>query len=76
MAEVTTRSLKNERTILRDVVPVDTPFLLGIFLGDICNFKCKYCIQSADESLGRRREDVKRGCPHSWGRFETDRQLS
>ncbi|MCI8881316.1 MAG: radical SAM protein [Clostridiaceae bacterium] len=49
MAEITTRSLKNDRTVLKDVVPIDTPFLLGIFLGDICNFKCKYCIQSADE---------------------------
>lgn len=60
MAEVTTRSLKNERTILRDVVPVDTPFLLGIFLGDICNFKCKYCIQSADESVEEKKQLVRK----------------
>ena len=50
MAEFTTRSLEKDRTLLRDVVPIDTPFLLGFFLGDICNFKCKYCIQSAEES--------------------------
>lgn len=49
MAEFTTRSIKNGRTVLKDAVPVDTPFLLGFFLGDICNFKCKYCIQSASE---------------------------
>lgn len=49
MAELTMRSQKCGRTILKDVVPLDTPFLFGIFLGDICNFKCKYCIQSAPE---------------------------
>lgn len=50
MAEKMMRSQKSGRTVLHEVVPVDTPFLLGIFLGDICNFKCKYCIQSAGEN--------------------------
>ena len=59
MAEITTRSLKNDRTVLRDVVPIDTPFLLGIFVGDICNFKCKYCIQSADDSVNEKKQLVK-----------------
>lgn len=49
MAEVTTRSREKGRTVLKDVLPLDTPFLFGIYLGDICNFKCKYCIQSAPE---------------------------
>ncbi len=48
MAKVEIRNLKENRTVLRDVVPVDTPFLVGFFLGDICNFKCKYCIQSVE----------------------------
>lgn len=60
MAEITTRSLKNERTLLREEVPVDTPFLLGIFLGDICNFKCKYCIQSADEETEEKKQLVRK----------------
>lgn len=60
MAEITTRSLKNERTVLHEVVPVDTPFLLGIFLGDICNFKCKYCIQSADENTEEKKQLVRK----------------
>lgn len=60
MAEITTRSLKNERTVLHEAVPVDTPFLLGIFLGDICNFKCKYCIQSTDENTEEKKQLVRK----------------
>lgn len=50
-AIITTRGQKNNRTILHEVVPIDTPFLFGIFVGDVCNFKCKYCIQSANEGV-------------------------
>jgi Predicted Fe-S oxidoreductases len=37
------------RTILADVVPLKTPFLLYIFPIYACNFKCKYCIFSVDK---------------------------
>lgn len=40
------RAGQTERTILADVVPIDTPYVFGIFVGDICNFRCKYCVQS------------------------------
>ncbi|MCM1258666.1 MAG: radical SAM protein [Roseburia sp.] len=60
MAEITPRSLKKNRTVLHEVVPVDTPFLLGIFLGDLCNFKCKYCIQSADDSTPEKQQLTKK----------------
>lgn len=60
MAEVTTRSLKNDRAVLRDIVPIDTPFLLGIFTGDICNFKCKYCIQSTAEGTKEKKQLVRK----------------
>lgn len=60
MAEITTRSLKKNRTVLHEVVPVSTPFLLGIFLGDICNFRCKYCIQSAEDSSPEKQTLVKK----------------
>lgn len=46
IAEYTPRSEVKRRTALADVVPIDTPYVVGIFLGDICNFRCKYCIQS------------------------------
>lgn len=60
MAEVTTRSLKKGRTVLHEVLPVDTPFLLGIFMGDICNFKCRYCIQSASEDIPEKKQLVNK----------------
>lgn len=47
MAEIRGRKQIN-RTVLHEVVPLDVPFVLGIYLGDVCNFKCKYCVQSAD----------------------------
>lgn len=31
MAKVEIRNLKENRTVLRNVVPVDTPFLVGFF---------------------------------------------
>lgn len=60
MAEVTTRSLKKNRTILHEVIPIDTPFLFGIFVGDVCNFKCKYCIQSADNDVPEKKQLVNK----------------
>lgn len=68
MAEFTTRSLEKDRTLLRDVVPIDTPFLLGFFLGDICNFKCKYCIQSAEESTPEKKQLVRKFL--DWSTFQ------
>lgn len=59
MAEVAQRSLKTNRTVLHKVIPIDTPFLLGIFVGDICNFKCRYCIQSAEDTVPEKQTLVK-----------------
>jgi len=33
------------RAILKDVIPIQTPYVLGIWTGDVCNIKCRYCIQ-------------------------------
>lgn len=42
----TSRSEEENRSILADVIPLDTPYVFGFFVGDICNFRCKYCVQS------------------------------
>ena len=42
------RSEITDRNILADVVPLQTPYVVTIYIGDICNFKCKYC----EHSLG------------------------
>ena len=38
----------DDRTILADAIPLESPFTLNIFPSNICNFKCKYC----EHSLG------------------------
>lgn len=42
------RSEVTGRSILADVIPLQTPYVVTIYLGDVCNFKCKYC----EHSLG------------------------
>ena len=42
------RSEVTDRSILADVVPLQTPYVVTIYIGDICNYKCKYC----EHSLG------------------------
>ena len=49
-----TRSQKLGRTVLHEVLPAETPFLLGIFTGDVCNFKCRYCIQSVADTVSEK----------------------
>ena len=35
-----------DRVMLKDVLPVKTPFSFLVFTGDICNINCNYCIHS------------------------------
>ena len=42
------RSEVTGRSILADVVPLQTSYVVTIYIGDICIFKCKYC----EHSLG------------------------
>lgn len=37
-----------ERTLLKDVVPLDTPYTLNIESSSLCNIRCKYCAHSVD----------------------------
>ncbi len=37
---------EQERIILKDVVPLDTPFTLFISPSQLCNFKCNFCTHS------------------------------
>ena len=38
-----------KRTVLAEVLPLDTPFVVQIFPIYACNFKCCYCIFSVDK---------------------------
>lgn len=39
-----------KRTVLAEVLPLDTPFVVQIFPVYACNFKCGYCIFSVDKA--------------------------
>lgn len=51
------RAGKN-RTRLAEKIPVEIPYVVGFFTGDICNFKCKYCAHSLGEDIYRIDKDV------------------
>ncbi|QFY88660.2 radical SAM protein [Magnetovirga frankeli] len=40
----------NQRRLLRDIVPLDTPFTLFIAPSQVCNFKCSYCLHALSNS--------------------------
>lgn len=61
MSKYTSRSEDEHRSVLSEVVPVDTPYVFGFFLGDVCNFRCKYCVQSVLQGRGGGTEDEYRG---------------
>lgn len=35
-----------DRQLLRQILPIDTPLIINLFVSNVCNFKCNYCIQS------------------------------
>lgn len=37
-----------DRVQLSEVVPLDTPFALNIYITSLCNFKCNYCFYTLD----------------------------
>ena len=43
-------SRSSERQCLSDVVPLSSPYVLGISLSELCNFSCNYCIHSVKSS--------------------------
>ena len=49
------RADKN-RTKLANAIPINTPYVVGFWTGDICNFKCKYC----EHSLGREAYNINK----------------
>lgn len=41
---------RNGRTVLADVIPLATPFMVQIFPVYACNFSCNYCLHSVPKS--------------------------
>lgn len=58
--------MTNERVELWKNLPLKTPFTVGLFVGDICNFKCNYCIQSLPESHPEKKHLVREFMPYEY----------
>ena len=60
MSKVKPFSGVDDRVSLADVIPLSTPFTLGISPSNACNFRCNYCVQSLDTEFLRDKYDFKR----------------
>lgn len=38
-----------EREMLYEKLPLEAPFTIQIYVSDVCNFRCKYCVQSMNQ---------------------------
>lgn len=47
-----------ERTVLANAIPIDVPYVVGFWTGDVCNFKCKYCIHSLGGDIYNKNKNV------------------
>ncbi|MFA5385821.1 MAG: radical SAM/SPASM domain-containing protein [Eubacteriales bacterium] len=51
MAEIKPRIGLENRTLLQDVIPLSTPYLVFLDPSDICNAKCQWCPTGSGEAL-------------------------
>lgn len=56
-----------ERVLLKDVLPLDTPFSVYAFPTNACNFRCNYCAHS----LGHKAMEMQYGFDHGTMKLET-----
>lgn len=50
----------DDRVKLAKVIPLNTPFTIGIYPSNICNFKCIYCVQSLNKNILRDKYNFKK----------------
>ena len=60
MSEIKPFTGVDDRVILANNVPLDTPFTIGISPSNVCNFKCNYCVQSLDKESLKLKYDFKK----------------
>ncbi|MGE4232303.1 MAG: radical SAM/SPASM domain-containing protein [Bacteriovoracia bacterium] len=58
-AIVRPRVFSAEKSLLQDVVPLDTPYSAHIDIASLCNFRCTFCFQSDKQAL--KEKGVKQG---------------
>lgn len=54
---ISSRSDKN-RVKLSENIPIGTPYVVGFWTGDVCNFKCKYCIHTLGGGIYTKNKDI------------------
>lgn len=52
------QTVNGQRTVLAEVLPLDTPYSITIFPIYACNFKCNYCLQSLSKDKRGHISDV------------------
>lgn len=60
------KSYSQERHVLGEVLPLDTPYTILIDISDVCNLRCKYCFRY-DESIEA--EDYRKNRLMDWDTF-------
>ena len=40
-----------DRQVLYKILPLDTPLVVDLYVSNICNFKCNYCLQSSPKEI-------------------------
>lgn len=55
-------SAKNleKRNNLHLSLPLDTPYVIGVYMGDFCNFSCVYCAQSLPNEHEERKHLIRK----------------
>lgn len=60
------KSYSQDRKVLGEVLPLDTPYTVLIDISDTCNLRCKYCFRY-DTSIVA--EDYRKNCLMDWETF-------
>ncbi len=50
----------HNRTVLYKELPIDTPYVVGFYMGDFCNFSCEYCAQSLPTGHEERKHLIRK----------------
>lgn len=60
------KSYNQERHILGEVLPLDTPYTILVDISDVCNLRCRYCFRY-DDSI--KAEDYRKNKLMDWDTF-------
>lgn len=50
--------IRNERHLLEEVVPLETPYIIYIYPSGACNFKCNFCPCNTSDYMAKERHKI------------------